>query len=133
MTSSELQQPGENDGDTVIIKDAKGHTAGRMYKWSQRHYQWFLMADVIEGKRTSGKPIYNGVEYDYVFSVDIDKEKPHLKLPYNKGENPYIVANKFLKDNNLHQDYLCRVFETFFISLQNLNGDCLIQTVNNGT
>ncbi len=35
-----------------------------------------------------GKVTYEGVEYDHVFHIDVD-EGVVLKLPYNKGQDPY--------------------------------------------
>jgi phospholipase A-2-activating protein len=45
-------------------------------------------------------------EYDFVFSVDFDESKPPVKLPYNRSDDPWHVAQKFLEDNELPQSYL---------------------------
>ena len=104
--SQELNQPGENDGDTVIVK-INGKV--KAYRWSQRQYQWKLIGDIVEEATTSGKPKYNGVEYDFVFSVDLEDGAPLLKLPYNRGQNPDVVAQNFIIDNDLNPRYLKRV------------------------
>lgn len=106
-TAIELNQPGEKDGDTIIIREDGGVKA---YRWSERQYQWKLTGDIVETvEETSGKQVYNGVEYDYVFSVDIKENAPLLKLPYNKNQDPYIAAMQFIEDNNLDPKYLDRV------------------------
>lgn len=48
-------------------------------------------------------------EYDFVFNVDIDDDKPPLKLPYNKSEDPWYAAQAFIHKHNLPQGYLERV------------------------
>ena len=48
-------------------------------------------------------------EYDYVFDVDIQEDKPPLKLPYNATDDPWMAAHKFLEDNDLSQMYLDQV------------------------
>lgn len=48
--------------------------------------------------------------YDFVFSVDVEDGKPPLKLPYNRGEDPYVAATRFLAKNNLPSDYLEQVW-----------------------
>lgn len=47
--------------------------------------------------------------YDFVFSVDVEDGKPPLKLPYNKGDDPYKAAKEFLDKNFLPADYLEQV------------------------
>jgi phospholipase A-2-activating protein len=50
-----------------------------------------------------------GLEYDYVFDVDIEDGKPPLKLPYNLSQNPYEAATKFIENNKLPISYLDQV------------------------
>ena len=50
--------------------------------------------------------MYEGKEYDFVFSVDIDEGKPPLKLPYNKSEDPWLAAQKFIHQNDISQYHL---------------------------
>lgn len=44
-----------------------------------------------------------------MFNVDIEEGKPPLKLPYNKTDDPWLAAQKFIHDNNLSQYYLEQV------------------------
>lgn len=44
-----------------------------------------------------------------MFSVDVEDGKPPLKLPYNRGDDPYKVANEFLIKNALPAAYLEQV------------------------
>ncbi|XP_012539928.1 phospholipase A-2-activating protein [Monomorium pharaonis] len=108
--SKVLLQPGQRDGQTKIVNE--GNTV-RAYSWSQSEQRWIKIGDVMGASggtaATSGKQLYNGIEYDYVFSVDIQDGVPPLKLPYNKGQDPWHVAQKFLHDNNLSQLFLDQV------------------------
>lgn len=38
---------------------------------------------MTDGIGSGRKQVYNGIEYDYVFDVDIAEGQPPLKLPYN--------------------------------------------------
>lgn len=110
----QLNEPGRKDGDTVIVKE---NNRVKAYRWSARDFQWKLVGDVVESKaeNPSDKTTLNGVKYDYVFSVDVEQGAPLLKLPYNKGQDPYVAAMQFLIDNNLEAFHLDRVFMLYNI------------------
>lgn len=61
-----------------------------------------------------------GKEWDYVFDVDVADGAPALKLPMNKGEDPYDVAERFLGSHGLPDSYLEQVVQ--FIQ-ENTGGD----------
>lgn len=44
-----------------------------------------------------------------LFSVDISDGVPPLKLPYNRGDDPWMTAQKFIHKNELPQAYLDQV------------------------
>jgi phospholipase A-2-activating protein len=46
-----------------------------------------------------------GQEWDYVFDVEMDAGGPPLKLPMQAGENPYIVADRFLETHDLPGEF----------------------------
>lgn len=105
-----MLQPGQRDGQTKIVNDGD---AIRAYSWSQNEQKWIKIGNVMGASggsvATSGKQLYNGIEYDYVFSVDIQDGVPPLKLPYNNDQDPWHVAQKFLHDNSLSQLFLDQV------------------------
>lgn len=78
------------------------------FSWSSSEGQWTKVGDVVgaAGQSDSTKTFYEGKEYDYVFSVDIEEGKPPLKLPYNTSEDPWLAAQKFIHKNDLSQYYL---------------------------
>jgi len=80
------------------------------------------VGDVVgaAGQSDSTKNLYEGKEYDYVFSVDIDEGKPPLKLPYNCSEDPWLAAQKFIHRNDISQYYLDTVAN--FIIQNSKNG-----------
>ncbi|KAG7212515.1 hypothetical protein KM043_012825 [Ampulex compressa] len=105
-----LQQVGQRDGQTKLINEGGSVKA---YSWSQSDQKWIQIGDVMGASggttATSGKPLYNGKEYDYVFSIDIADGMPALKLPYNIGQDPWHVAQKFIHDNGLSQLFLDQI------------------------
>lgn len=105
-----LYEPGRTDGQMKMIREA-GMVC--CYSWSAEEEKWNKVGDVMGAaggtQATSGKTLYEGKEYDYVFSVDIEDGKPPLKLPYNRDQDPWFVAQEFIYKNNLPQSYLDQV------------------------
>lgn len=100
---------GTEEGQTRIVRERNGKVM--CYQWSNG--TWNLVGDVTGAsggdQQTSGKTLYEGQEYDYVFSVDVEDGKPAIKLPYNNGDDPYLEAQKFIHKNDLPQAYLDQV------------------------
>ncbi|XP_005104581.1 phospholipase A-2-activating protein [Aplysia californica] len=105
-----LDQPGKKDGQTTMI-----NTGGTVdvYQWDASQTKWVKIGNVVGSsgstQSTSGKTLYEGKEYDYVFSVDIKEGAPPLKLPYNIAEDPWMAAQKFLHKHELSQLFLDQV------------------------
>jgi len=53
------------------------------YQWSSADTTWQQIGEVTDAVGSGRKQIYQGIEYDYVFDVDIAENMPPLKLPYN--------------------------------------------------
>jgi phospholipase A-2-activating protein len=79
------------------------------HQWTQATQSWTKIGDVVDAVGSDRKQVFEGREYDYVFNVDITDGAPPLKLPYNVGENPYMVAQQFIHRNELPQDYLDQI------------------------
>ena len=60
--------------------------------------KWTLIGDVVANNDnvSTGKSMYDGKEYDYVFNIDIGDGIPALKLPFNNDQDPYTVAQVIL-------------------------------------
>ncbi|KAJ7560244.1 hypothetical protein O6H91_04G119700 [Diphasiastrum complanatum] len=104
-----LQQPGINEGQTKIVRE--GDTAVA-YSWNKKDFKWEKIGELVDGPEDSitGK-VLNGVTYDHVFDVDIGDGEPTRKLPYNNGQNPYDVADRWLLNENLPLVYRQQVVD----------------------
>lgn len=100
-----LKVSGTKEGQIKMIRTEFGKV--EVYQWSAS--TWVKIGEAVGSAGTSTKKLYNGIEYDYVFDVDIEDGAPPLKLPYNVTENPYDAAKRFLQQNELPDSYLDNV------------------------
>lgn len=104
-----LKVPGTKNGQTKIIREGDNGVA---YSWNAKEYQWDKIGEVVDGPGNSeSRPLLNGQQYDYVFDVDIGDGEPTRKLPYNRGDNPYTVADQWLLHEDLPLTYRQQVVE----------------------
>lgn len=107
------------EGQTRLVRQPDGKIL--CYQWTKGN--WECVGDVMGAsggnQATSGKSLYEGKEYDFVFNVDIEDGAPPLKLPFNKTEDPWLAAQNFIHKNNLPQVYLEQV-ANFVITNANL-------------
>lgn len=52
-----------------------------------------------------GGKMHGGQQWDYVFDVDAEEGAAPRKLPANRGEDPYVVADRFLMEEGLPISY----------------------------
>eukprot|EP00249_Psilotum_nudum_P003972 c17494_g1_i1 orf=165-2480(+) len=98
-----LSQPGKKDGQSKIIREGD---SGVAYSWNEKEYKWEKIGEVVDGPDLSqSRHGLTGVHYDYVFDVDIGDGQPIRKLPYNRGDNPYLVADRWLLSEDLPLSY----------------------------
>ncbi|KAM5548993.1 hypothetical protein ABKV19_000424 [Rosa sericea] len=98
-----LQIPGTSDGQTKIVREGDNGVA---YAWNVREQKWDKIGEVVDGPDDGMKrPVLDGSEYDHVFDVDIGDGEPIRKLPYNRSDNPYDTADKWLLKENLPLSY----------------------------
>ncbi|CAB0016835.1 unnamed protein product [Nesidiocoris tenuis] len=98
-----LAVPGRSHDEIKMIREDDGVNC---YQWDAQSSQWNKIGQVMGAANKSGKPSELEKAYDYTFPVDIEDGKPPLKLYYNKGQDPYVVAQAFIHAHNLPQDYL---------------------------
>uniref|UniRef100_A0A8C4QF90 Phospholipase A2-activating protein n=1 Tax=Eptatretus burgeri TaxID=7764 RepID=A0A8C4QF90_EPTBU len=107
-----LEEPGTKDGQTRLVNDGGQVEA---YQWSGAESRWLKIGDVVGSsggtQATSGKVLFEGKEYDFVFTVNLDDHGTPLKLPYNKDEDPWHAAKTFLQKHDLDLLYLDQVAE----------------------
>lgn len=97
-----LLVPGKKEGEIKMILNP--HNNVEAYQWSAE--SWVKIGEVVGTSGSSSKTHYNGADYDYVFTVEIQEGAPPLKLPYNVTENPYDAARRFLENNELPLEHL---------------------------
>lgn len=105
---------GKRNGQTMMVRDGNTVT---VHSWSSSDEKWTKVGNVVGQPKSTdkvdksgrglggGRVMYEGVEYDHVFHIDVD-EGVVLKLPYNNGQDPYTVAQDFIHKHGLPQDYL---------------------------
>ncbi|XP_030910103.1 phospholipase A-2-activating protein isoform X2 [Melopsittacus undulatus] len=105
-----LKDPGTRDGQTRLIEDNGKVEA---YQWSVSEGRWIKIGDVVGSsgatQQTSGKILFEGKEYDYVFTIDVNESGPSYKLPYNITDDPWLTAYNFLQKNDLNPMFLDQV------------------------
>ncbi|ELT98127.1 hypothetical protein CAPTEDRAFT_160241 [Capitella teleta] len=105
-----LINPGKRDGQTLMVKDGGKIEA---YQWNVSEKRWLKIGDVVGGsggsQASSGKQLHEGKEYDFVFDVELTEGHPPLKLPYNAGDDPWMVAHHWLANNELSPLFLDQV------------------------
>ncbi|XP_059450417.1 uncharacterized protein LOC132181281 isoform X2 [Corylus avellana] len=104
-----LQVPGTSDGQTKVVREGDNGVA---YAWNLGEQKWDKIGEVVDGPDDNMKrPVLDGIEYDYVFDVDIGDGEPIRKLPYNRSDNPYATADKWLLKENLPLSYRQQIVE----------------------
>lgn len=64
------------------------------------------VGNVVDSAETANKATLDNA-YDYMFKVDLDGKL--FSLGYNKGENPYTVAQQFIWREEISQEYLDQI------------------------
>ncbi|XP_061359048.1 uncharacterized protein LOC133303157 [Gastrolobium bilobum] len=97
-----LKIPGTSDGQTKVVREGDNGVA---YAWNMTEQKWDKIGEVVDGPEESSRPFLDGVQYDHVFDVDIGDGMPIRKLPYNRSDNPYDAADKWLLKESLPLSY----------------------------
>ncbi|CAG0915094.1 unnamed protein product [Notodromas monacha] len=105
-----LLNPGMKDGQNRFIKE---NGVVNLYSWAAAEQKWLLVGSVIGSKPQ--KKQHLGKEFDYLFDVDLGDNHPKLKLGYNKGEDPWAAAQRFINENELSQDFIDQI-SNFIVS-----------------
>ncbi|KAF9987386.1 hypothetical protein BGZ65_003835 [Modicella reniformis] len=95
-----LEEPGRKDQDVKMIRIGnivEAHT------WSSAEQTWSKIGEVVDAIGPNRTQLYQGVEYDHVFDIDVGEGVPALKLPFNVTEDPYTAAQAFLVKYDLPQ------------------------------
>jgi phospholipase A-2-activating protein len=96
-----LLVPGTKDGEIKMIK-RPGHPTAEVYSWSAYEDKWTKTGDLMDNPNdgaTMGPQELNGVKYDFVFPVELNAGSGKFQLGYNRGENPFVAAQRFIWEN----------------------------------
>ncbi|CDW56172.1 phospholipase A 2 activating protein [Trichuris trichiura] len=105
-----LNRPGSRDGQTMLLRDSRRRL--QAFSWSSEERRWNCVGPAIEKSialKKTEKTVYEGKEYDCVFEIDVADDQPHLKLPYNFGDDPWTCAQQFITKHKLPPTYLEKV------------------------
>ena len=89
----------------VFNKNGKAIAA----QWSVSSGTWIEVGEVTGSNENAGT--IDGVTYDHVFPIEIDVASggvAKMQIGYNNGNNPFVVAQKFIDDYQLDQGYLAQ-------------------------
>ncbi|PVU85161.1 hypothetical protein BB559_007181 [Furculomyces boomerangus] len=101
-----LLQPGTKDQQIIMVRQGVEVEA---HQWDANSSSWLKVGVVTDAVGQERKQLFEGKEYDYVFSVDLEDGLPNKKLPYNSSENPYNAAQNFINRNEISQTYLDQI------------------------
>ncbi|GAA5890265.1 hypothetical protein JCM6882_008775 [Rhodosporidiobolus microsporus] len=110
-----LEQAGSKDGEVKLVRDGE---ATKAYQWDGSN--WNEVGEVVNGPDASSSAsappapprlVHDGVEYDYVFSIDVKDDEPPLQLPFNLDDDPHEVSEAFVKQHGLPQSYLEQIVQ----------------------
>ena len=100
---------GRSEGQVQIFnKDGIAIAA----QWSAASKTWIEVGQVM-GSKDDTTTSLNGVEYDFVFPIDVDlpdgSGTTRLQIGYNHGDNPFVIAQQFIDQHQLSQSYLSQI------------------------
>ena len=77
-----------------VVAPLSAHHVGHNVHRSEWENIGIVVGGPGEDTVAAGNQFHEGQQYDFVFDVDVADGMPALKLPVNKGDNPYIAADK---------------------------------------
>ena len=98
---------GRSEGQVQVFNKSGVAIAAQ---WSESSGTWIEVGEVTGTNENAGT--LDGTRYDHVFDVEVEVPSGgvrKLKIGYNNGENPFVVAQKFIDDNMLSQGDLAQI------------------------
>ncbi|GMH82703.1 hypothetical protein TL16_g09350 [Triparma laevis f. inornata] len=96
-------------GDKTVKVFNKGGSAWAA-QWDAISEAWVLIGEVTGTDENRGK--IDGVEFDHVLPIEHEVAGGGvrtLKIGYNNGENPFVVAQKFIDEHQMDQNDLTQI------------------------
>lgn len=103
LPNSDIIAGCEDNTIRVWTNDPNKYASEEVIQANEKEYENFLKA--LKNETVIQKSRIGNQEYDYVVDVDLG-EGPPLKLGFNVNDDPYVVAQNFINDHNLYQEYL---------------------------
>ncbi|GAA5989155.1 hypothetical protein JCM10908_001187 [Rhodotorula pacifica] len=109
-----LHQAGTEDEVKLVRRGSKTWA----YQWSKG--RWDEVGEVYQAEASEGdlgtgqnraKMQHEGVEYDFVFHIDVRDDMPPIPLAYNQGDNVEELASTFVKTHALPESYVDRIVD----------------------
>ncbi|CDJ42706.1 phospholipase A2 activating protein, putative [Eimeria tenella] len=113
------KRQGTKDGELVVCR--RGDEAV-VLSWQQQQQQWDFVGHALNpltnrmgppkgGPKTffPGDQFFDEGSYDFVFNVELGEDGEYKKLPFNRGDNPLVSAEKFAAREGLHKSYLSQI------------------------
>ena len=95
--------PGTSDGQVKMFR--KGEKAFA-YQWSAPSSTWVEIGEVTG---SSSRETLNGKTFDFVWSIELESPATGAvqtyKLGYNQTEDPYMVADTFIREHGLDPNF----------------------------
>jgi phospholipase A-2-activating protein len=102
-----FSRQGRTEGDICVFnKEGKAWVCS----WSAASAAWIEIGEVTGGSGSTKS--LNGVEYEEVHPVELERPGAGLQtlqLGFNRTENPWIAAQRFIDQNGLEQVYLGQI------------------------
>ncbi|BGP54048.1 hypothetical protein JCM8202_003047 [Rhodotorula sphaerocarpa] len=107
-----LEEAGAEEDEVKLVQQDERVLA---YQWSEG--QWRELGEMVGGVEKPAPPDppskmqHDGVDYDFVFSIDVKDDEPPLPLPYNHGDDVDELAASFVRKHELPESYVERIVD----------------------
>lgn len=108
LAEEALSVDGVKEGENKMVRTAAG--GAEVHMWGEG--KWVKVGDIVEspdGATSMGGGELQGKKYDFVFEVEIGDGGKKEKLGFNRGENSYTAAQRFIDDHEINQDHLDQI------------------------
>ncbi|GEM11646.1 ubiquitin homeostasis protein Lub1 [Rhodotorula toruloides] len=112
-----LEQPGQAEGEVKLV-GADGQPT-MAHQWDGT--EWVELGQVVDRLTTpdggaKASParenmLHDGVEYDYVFQIDVRDDGPPIPLPFNLEDDAHATAASLVAAHSLPESYVKRIVE----------------------
>merc|ERR1719502_2427285 len=103
-----LAEPGVKEGQQKFVRDENG--VKWLYQWSGATQTWEKIGEITGTDNSGanlGKRMFEGKEWDYLFDIDINGKM--VRLPFNRGDDPWMAAQQWMWKNDIDQGFLDQV------------------------